>query len=67
MSTSREELERKLAPTRRLAAAVADRAIKERLAEFIDEIGGKLRELNQSLSGGELVRLLPAALAMATS
>jgi len=38
----REQLERKLAQTRRLAALASDRTTKERLAELADELEGKL-------------------------
>ena len=40
----REQLERKLAQTRRLAAQAPDRTTKERLAEVVDELEGKLME-----------------------
>ena len=38
----REQLERKLAQTRRLAALASDHTTKERLAELVDELEGKL-------------------------
>jgi hypothetical protein len=40
----REQLERKLAQTRRLAAQASDLTTKERLAEVVDELEGKLME-----------------------
>jgi len=40
----REQLERKLAQTRRLAAQASDLTTKERLAEVVDELEDKLLE-----------------------
>jgi hypothetical protein len=42
--TDREKLLKKLEQTRRLAASAPDRATKERLAEMVDELEGKLRD-----------------------
>ena len=43
----REQLERKLAQTRRLAAQASDLTTKERLAEVVDELEHKLRKTQE--------------------
>ena len=43
----REQLERKLAQTRRLAAQASDLTTKERLAEVVDELEHKLSKTKE--------------------
>jgi hypothetical protein len=50
MSTSREEIERKLAQTRRLTAETTDQQTLEQFRKLIHELELKLREMNQGVN-----------------